>query len=216
MLGSITFTGMVLSTMPVLDYDRRIVVLSTQMGKLAAFARSARKPNSHLVGATQPFVLAEFEAYQGKNSITITKARVIEHFEGITSDLDKLWLGSYFLEVADYFAIEGGYESDRLKLLYQSLKALDSGEFDPKLIRMIYELKTMVLNGEFIDVNHKSCEGLSESGKYTLDYINKTSPESLYSFKLDDKLLDEMIVFSIQCKKRFFKHEFNAEAFLEL
>lgn len=140
--------GMVLSTMPIGDYDRRVVILTKECGKISAFAKGARKPNSALLACSQPFTFGKFTLIQGRSSYNLIHAEVSNYFTELREDLDAVALGMYFCEFADYYGEENMEARDMLKLLYQSLRALSKNTIDHQLIRYIFELKVMAVNGE--------------------------------------------------------------------
>ena len=50
----IDVTGMILKSEPIGEYDRRIVILTKEKGKISAFSRGARRPGNRFVAATNP------------------------------------------------------------------------------------------------------------------------------------------------------------------
>nr|MBP3598994.1 DNA repair protein RecO [Eubacterium sp.] len=141
-------TGMVLSGAPVGEYDKRLVILTKERGKISAFARGARRPKSSLMAASEPFTFGEFTVYRGRDSYTISSVEVANYFSELRDELEDIYMGMYFCEVADYFTRENLDSRDVLKLLYQSLRALKVPSLNRKLVRLIYEFKMIALNGE--------------------------------------------------------------------
>ena len=141
-------TGIVLSAMPIGEYDKRLVILTKEMGKISVFAKGARRPNSALLACSQPLVFGEFSLYAGRSSYSLTAADVRNYFEELREDFEGLCYAFYFCEFSDYMTKENNDESQILKLLYQSLRALTKKNIDSQLIRLIFELKIIALSGE--------------------------------------------------------------------
>ena len=187
--------GIVLSATPISEYDKRVVLLTKELGKLSAFARNARKPHSPLIGATIPFTFGEFTILEGRTSVNIISAESKNHFPSLHSDLDRACYGMYFLELADYFSREYNDERAMLKLLYQTLRALESGRFGNDFIKAVYEWKMLVINGTYPDMSGSEFRErfkLNKSSEYTLQFIIDIPVEKLYTFNVERYVLDEL------------------------
>lgn len=208
MQGFIQVTGMILKQSPVGEYDRRVCILTREKGKISAFAKGARRPGSRLAAATNLFVFGTFKLYEGRNSYTMTEADVINYFEELMTDYAGACYGMYFMEIADYYTRENNDEREMLKLLYQSMRALGAASLPNSLVKCIYEIKSIAINGEFPGITDDS--GLMESTVYALHYIVSSPVEKLYTFTVSDEVLDQMQRLAAAYVRRFLNHDFKS------
>ena len=121
--------------------------------------------------------------------------------------------GMYFLELMDYYTRENNDEREMLLLLYQSLRALLHAAYDNRLVRYIFEIKAVVLNGEYPGLpKNKEYE---ESTRYALQYIADSSVEKLYSFKVSDEVLQELEEIAGIYQRRFVDRKMKSLEILE-
>ena len=207
MREQISVTGMVLMTAPVGEYDRRLVILTRGRGKITAFARGVRRPGNQLMAAAAPFVFGKFLLYEGRDAYTLAGAEVENYFREIAGDMEAACYGSYFLELADYYGRENIDATETLRLLYQSLRALLKPSVPNRLVKPVYELKLMEINGEYREL---PLGRLNDSTLYAWQYVLAAPLESLYTFTLTDQVLGEFVRCVEQNKERFIDKTFHS------
>lgn len=220
MRDEVVLQGIVLAMSLVGEYDRRLVILTKERGRITAFARGVRKSNNQLVSKTQLFVMGEFTLYEGRDAYTLKSVEAKEYFHELTYDMEKYCYGSYFCEVMSYLTREGERSTDYLNLLFVSLNALKKAMISPRLIRVIFEIKMLDVFGQGIQSYHCPvcgnepsgifsaeagglvcihCAGrtmhniaVSDACVYTLKYINGQKFGTLYNFTVKDEVLEEL------------------------
>ena len=207
MREQISVTGMVLMAAPVGEYDRRLVILTRGRGKITAFARGVRRPGNQLMAAAAPFVFGKFLLYEGRDAYTLAGAEVENYFREIAGDMEAACYGSYFLELADYYGRENIDATETLRLLYQSLRALLKPSVPNRLVKPVYELKLMEINGEYREL---PLGRLNDSTLYAWQYVLAAPVESLYTFTLTDQVLGEFVRCVEQNKERFIDKTFHS------
>ena len=207
MREQISVTGMVLMAAPVGEYDRRLVILTRGRGKITAFSRGVRRPGNQLMAAAAPFVFGKFLLYEGRDAYTLAGAEVENYFREIAGDMEAACYGSYFLEMADYYGRENIDATETLRLLYQSLRALLKPSVPNRLVKPVYELKLMEINGEYREL---PLGRLNDSTLYAWQYVLAAPVESLYTFTLTDQVLGEFVRCVEQNKERFIDKTFHS------
>ena len=207
MREQISVTGMVLMAAPVGEYDRRLVILTRGRGKITAFDRGVRRPGNQLMAAAAPFVFGKFLLYEGRDAYTLAGAEVENYFREIAGDMEAACYGSYFLEMADYYGRENIDATETLRLLYQSLRALLKPSVPNRLVKPVYELKLMEINGEYREL---PLGRLNDSTLYAWQYVLAAPVESLYTFTLTDQVLGEFVRCVEQNKERFIDKTFHS------
>ena len=209
MADELQVRGMVLSAAPSGEYDRRIVLLTKERGKITAFAHGARKPTSSMLAATNPFAFGTFYVYEGKNAYTLVKADITQYFRDLLQDSTTACYAVYFLEVADYYSRENLDAAGLLNLLYITLRALSRPNLPRELIRVVFEIRSMVIEGEYPQ-DLAQDPSVGEAVRCAIAYAVMSPLGRLYNFKLEPEALQELIHVQELQRRRAWPREFKS------
>lgn len=244
MRDAVSLTGIVLSSAPSGEYDKRVVLLTKERGKITAFARGARRPNSALLASTGSFAFGTFLLYEGRDAYSLVQANISNYFSELMNDFGGAYYGMYFCELADYYTRENNDELLIMKLLYQSLRALTKKSLNRELVRYIYELKLFTYVGEYPEVYQcrqcgakedlkyfsmfhagmfcKECKAVAKDGLvlnpstvYTMQYIIATEVEKLYTFTVSAEILAELRMVMDRWRERYLEKRMKSLEILE-
>lgn len=185
MRETIDVSGVVLYAQPIGEFDKRLVILTRELGKITVFAHGARRQNSAFLAIANPFVFAAFHILEGKNSYSLAGADVVEYFTDLSMKQPGVWYGFYFMELASYYGREGIESSNMVNLIYLALKAILHELMPLSLIRRVYELRMMVENGDFAVPD--SPNGMDQSAWYALRFCASQPLTRIFAFRLTDE-----------------------------
>ena len=207
----VELTGIVIKSMPIGDFDRRVTIFTKERGKIYAFAKGARRINNQMMGFARIFAYGKFKLYEGRDSYNIVNADIANYFEEVSADIESTCYGTYFLEMLDYYTKEALVDIESLKLIYYTLLALTKKSIPNRLVRRIFELKLMTINGEY-DLT----PGLKDKNAlYTWEYIIYSKPEKLFTFVITEEALTEIEKYMDIMIRKYIDRHFHSLDILE-
>lgn len=129
------------------ENDKIITILSDKLGKVDVVVHGAKSLRSKFMASTQPFCYGEYLLFKGKSLYTLNESNIIESFQIILTDLDKLVYSSYILELVDNLAEKDIKNISILALLLKTLYIITHDEVDIDLLKLVFEFKAMAISG---------------------------------------------------------------------
>jgi len=122
----VTVTAIVIRRRDSGESDRRLTLLTRELGKVDAIAKGAKKGASRLAGSSDPLTSARMTLAKGKVNQFVTQAQPLRSYRGLRTDYERLSLALALVEL--YAAVlpweqpvESAYD-----LLDLSLSAIES------------------------------------------------------------------------------------------
>ena len=202
----VTF-GMVLAGFDHLEYDKRLVVLTSELGRITVFARGVRRQNSRFTGMTEPFCFGEFKLFAGKSAYNLSGVDISNYFEGIRLDMERMCYASYFADLADSCVKENMDGRNVLLLLYRCLQALDTDSIENSLVRSVYELRIVIENGVYPGIPDRT---LLPGTISAMKHIEEAGVKELFSFRVKEDVAKELCLVADEYRKRSMGDKFKS------
>lgn len=177
--------AIVLSRIDYGEADRIVTFLSPDQGKIKVLAKSVRRPKSKLAGGIELFSICTIVYIVGKGSLsTLISARLEQHFENITKDINKTMYAYEVLKILNK-VMEDEAGQVYYDLLEQTLSSLDKPENPKELSELSFSLGLMHLLGHIPDFSvDASGQKLPMAESYNFNFENMSfwpSEEGRYS-----------------------------------
>ena len=178
----IKINGIIINEKNYNEYDKLLTILTDKLGKISVYAFNVRKAKSKKLMATNLFTYGLWTLkISNDGKYNLYEVSIKKDFFDISKDLDGFYTANYLLKITDYFNFENKEASEFLKLLYYSLVAIEKNIVEKELIRRVFELKVLVIEGLYRDIDRVN---YSKTLIYTYEFIINAKIEKLYTFNL--------------------------------
>lgn len=152
--GYIETEAIILNTLDYGDSDRIVTFYTEEFGKLSGIAKGAKRSRKRFVGNLDASCNVKFMFFNNpkKDLLRLDDAVLLKGFNNIRSDIDRLAVGSYFIELLNELSAEGHKNSKVYGLILHYLDILDNPDFiidgsKKEILIRAYEVKLMAFLG---------------------------------------------------------------------
>lgn len=177
--------GFVIKEEPSKEYDKKLTLLTKELGKINVYAHGVKRQYSKNLNSTSLYNYAKYELIINNDYYTLSTSQLLKHYEDIASNYDAICMASYFLESLYNTSFENIESSDKVELLSYALKALIKNKMDIKLIKSVFDIKLLLIEGLIGDGEIEGSD--SKLVKYTYNFVISTPIDKVFSFNIEGK-----------------------------
>jgi len=141
--------GIVLTNADYHETSKIVTCLTADRGKLRGLVKGAKRPKSRFGSSLEPITHIELLFYEkeGRSLNIITQTDIIDSFDPIKGDFDRLAYAGYVVELCDRFVQEGEESGEVFSLALESLGLLCEWTGDPAVLATGFALRFLGLVG---------------------------------------------------------------------
>lgn len=133
--------GIVIREVPKGETSKLLTVLTATLGVVTVNAKGVRKISSPYLKSAQLFAFSDMLLYEKNGYYTLTEAALITDFYTLSGDIKKYALACYLCEAGSAFAVAGEDSANILRLLLNSLYALEKNIAPISIIKSAFEFR---------------------------------------------------------------------------
>ena len=139
--------GVILKSQDYRENDKLIWIYTEEAGKVTAIARGSKKSKSKFLSITLPLCFGEFSLFKGKSLYNLQEGKIINSFQGLLNNLDKLTYSSYVCELIDICVEDNEQNIALFRDFITCLYLLNTDALDYELLIRSFELKVLKSTG---------------------------------------------------------------------
>lgn len=146
--------GVVIKTQDFKENDKLVWIYTEKFGKITAIARGAKKSKSKFLSITLPLCYGDYLVFKGKSLFNLQEGRIINSFQGLLNNLDKLTYSSYLCELIDIALLDNEPNIWLFKEFITTLYLLNTDALDYELLARSFELKLLKATGYGLNLDN--------------------------------------------------------------
>ena len=212
--------GVIIKVQDYKENDKLLWMYTKELGKVTCIAKGAKRSKSQLLSVTLPLCFGEYLLFKGKNLYNLQEGKIINSFQGLLNNLEKLTYSSYLCELIDICVENDEVNSALFKEFMICLYLLSTDALDYELLVRAFELRLLEATGynleldrccickkkisvaDYISLSHYGgvCDEcnkeygffISKPAYNALRFLKNTSMDKVYRLNVNDEIKKQM------------------------
>ena len=145
--------GVIIKVQDYKENDKLLWMYTEELGKVTCIAKGAKRSKSQLLSVTLPLCFGEYLLFKGKNLYNLQEGKIINSFQGLLNNLEKLTYSSYLCELIDICVENDEVNSALFKEFMICLYLLSTDALDYELLVRAFELRLLEATGYNLELD---------------------------------------------------------------
>lgn len=159
--------AVVLKAIDYKENDKIVWLFTEKHGKISCIVKGAKKSKSKYLSLTLPLCFAEYSFFKGRNMFNMQEGKIVNSFQGLLDNLDKLTYSSYLCELLDIALGDNEPNEKLFREFVTCLYLLNTDALEYEMLVRSFELKLLKATGYGLNLGYCSmCKKSISSANY--------------------------------------------------